>query len=151
MANLKGSKKTWIPKTLTWYCLHVCLASKKLNRKWILDSGFFRHMTGDENQFISFEVKVGGIVTFGDNAKGKVIGIGKILISSSSCIENVLLVEGLKHNLLSISQLCDKNFNVSFKSSICSVACPITNDIIFNGYRNKNVYVIDLDNININK
>ena len=28
-------------------------------------------MIEDENQFISFEVKVGGIVTFGDNAKKK--------------------------------------------------------------------------------
>ena len=105
----------------------------------------------NEGQFISLKVKVGGMVTFGDNAKEKVIRIRKVPISSFSCIENVLLVDGLKHNLLSISQLCDKNFNVSFKSSICSVACSITNDIIFNGYRNENVYVVDLDNINISK
>ena len=129
----------------------MCLASKKLNQKWILDSGCSWHMTGDENQFISLEVKEGGIVTFGDNAKGKIIRIGKVHISSSSYIENVLLVEGLKHNLLSINQLCDKNFNVSFKSSICCVACPITNNFIFSGHRNGNVYVVDLDNININK
>ena len=108
-------------------------------------------MTEDEDQFISLEVKVGGMVIFGDNAKEKVIGISKVPISSSFYIENVLLVEGLKHNLLSISQLCDKNFNVSFKSSICNVAFSITNDIIFNGYRNGNVYVVDLDNININQ
>ena len=106
-------------------------------------------MAEDEKQFISLEVMVGGIVTFGDNAKGKIIEIGRVPISSSSYIENVLLVEGLKHNLLSISQLCDKKFNVSFKSSIYSVACIIMNDIIFNGYRNENVYVVDLDNINI--
>ena len=80
-------------------------------------------MIGDENKFISFEVKVGGIMTFGDNAKGKIVGIGKVPISSFSCIENVLLVEGLKLNLLSISQLYDKNFNVSFKSSIYYVVC----------------------------
>ena len=91
------------------------------------------------------------MVTFGDNAKDKIIEIDKVPISSSSCIDNVLRVEGLKHNLLSISQLCDKNFNVSFKSSICSVACPIIDDIIFNGYRNENVYVVDLDNINISQ
>ena len=47
--------------------------------------------------------------------------------------------------------MCDKKINVTFKSSICSVACPITNDIIFNEYRNKNIYVVDLDNINISK
>ena len=129
----------------------MCLASKKLNQKWILDSGCSRHLIEDENKFFSLEVKVGGIVTFGDNINDKVIRIDKIPISSSSCIENVLLVEGLKYNLLCISQLCDKNFNISFKSSICNVAYSITNDIIFNGYRNKNVYVVDLDNINISQ
>ena len=108
-------------------------------------------MTEDEKQFISLEVKEGGIVTFGDNAIGKIVRIRKVPISSFSCIENVLLVQGLKHNLLNISQLCDKNFNVSFKSSVCCVVCLITNNIIFNGHRNGNVYIVDLDNINISK
>ena len=106
-------------------------------------------MTGDEDQFISLEVKEGGMATFGDNAKDKILGIGKVPITSS-CIENVLFVEGLNHNLLSISRLCD-NFNVSFKSSICCVACSITNDIIFSEHRNENMYVVDLDNIDISK
>jgi len=30
-------------------------------------------------------------------------------------IQDVLLVEGLKHNLLSISQLCDKGLEVTFE------------------------------------
>ena len=60
-------------------------------------------MTSDESQFITLEVKNGGMVTFGDNDKGKIIGIGNIDITPSTCIENVLLVDGLKHNLLSIS------------------------------------------------
>jgi len=29
-------------------------------------------------------------------------------------IKNVLYVDGLKHNLLSISQLCDKGFKIEF-------------------------------------
>ena len=86
------------------------------------------------------------MVIFGDNAKEKVIEIGKVPISSSSCIDNVLLIEGLKYNLLSISQMCNKKFNVSFKSSICYITCLITNNIIFSGHRNKNVHVVDLDN-----
>ena len=47
--------------------------------------------------------KDGGYVTFGDNKKGKIIGIRNIDKTKSSNIENVLLVDGLKHNLLSIS------------------------------------------------
>ena len=108
-------------------------------------------MTGDEDQFISLEVKEGGMVMFGDNVKGKIVKIDKVSISSFSCIKNVLLVDGLKHNLLSISQLCDKNFIVFFKSFICYVVCQITNNIIFSGQRNRNVYAVNLDNIDINK
>jgi len=60
--------------------------------------------------------KKSGHVTYGDNNKGKIIGVGKIGTSSSTPIQNVLLVEGLKHSLLSVSQLCDRGYNVSFDS-----------------------------------
>jgi len=60
-------------------------------------------MTGDKDQFITLEMKEGGMVTFGDNGKGKIIKISEIKITSCTFIENVLLVDKLKHNLLSIS------------------------------------------------
>jgi len=50
-------------------------------------------------------------VTFGNNDNGKGT-IGKL---NSAKIENVQYVEGLKHNLLSISKLCDSGFEVVFK------------------------------------
>ena len=71
-------------------------------------------MTGDVGQFTSFEIIDGGSVTFGDNGKGKIIGTGKINIIPSSFIENIFFVDGLKYNLLSISQFCDKDFKVVF-------------------------------------
>ena len=71
-------------------------------------------MIGDESQFITLEAKNGGMVTFGDNGKRKIIGIDNIDITSSTCIENIFLVDGLKNNLLSISQLCDKSYKVVF-------------------------------------
>ena len=43
-----------------------------------------------------------GWVTFGGDQKGRIVGIGKIGKHPFPTIENVLLVEGLKHNLLSI-------------------------------------------------
>ena len=61
-----------------------------------------------------FQKKNGGYVTFGDNAKERIIGQGNIGNDTSSLIVNVLLVDGLKHNPLSISQLCDKGFKVIF-------------------------------------
>ena len=69
-------------------------------------------MTGDVAKFAKVEPKNGGYVTFGDNSKGKIIGVGNV--GSNPCIEDVLLVKGLKHNLISISQLCDKGYKVIF-------------------------------------
>ena len=43
-----------------------------------------------------------------------IIDIGNIKIGSSTLIKNMVLVDGLKHNLLSISQLCDRDFKVVF-------------------------------------
>ena len=67
--------------------------------KWFLDSGCLRHRTGDESKFAFLTKKNGGYVIFGDNEKGKIIGQGNIGNDTSSLIESVLLVDGLKHNL----------------------------------------------------
>ena len=72
-------------------------------------------MTGDKNLFMDLKPKIGRDITFGDNSKGQIERIGTIGNKSSIFIENVLLVNGLKHNLLSISQLCDKGFKVVFE------------------------------------
>ena len=42
-------------------------------------------------------------ITFGDNGKGKVKELGKIVISNDLSISNVLLVESLNFNLLSVA------------------------------------------------
>ena len=52
------------------------------------------------------------IFIFGDNGKGKVKWLGKIAISNDLSIFNVLLVESLNFNLLSVAQLCDFWFQV---------------------------------------
>ena len=62
-------------------------------------------MKWDINNFATLSRYVeGGTVTFGDDSKGTIIGIGNIKVGASPLIENVVLVDGLKHNLLSISQ-----------------------------------------------
>nr|KYP35464.1 hypothetical protein KK1_043494 [Cajanus cajan] len=74
-------------------------------------------MTGDPSKFSSQKLKNEGFVTYGDNNKGKILGHGNIDNSSLTLIENVLLVEGMKHNLLSISQLSDKGFKIEFDNT----------------------------------
>ena len=103
-------------------------------------------MTGDYSKLSSFtSLKDGGSVTFGDNGKGKILGFGNIGTVSTTLIENVLLVDGLKHNLLSISQLCDKGYVIEFDASKCRIIDNASHDILFMGHRNQNVYMIDIE------
>ena len=63
-------------------------------------------MTGDATMFNSINTNGNDSydsITFGDNGKGKVKGLGKIAISNDMSISNVLLVESLNFNLLSMA------------------------------------------------
>ncbi len=124
-----------------------CLAADKVEKRWYLDSGCSRHITGNVEQFITLESKKDGVVTYGDNGKGFIIGKGKIYITPSTFIENVLLVNGLKHNLLSISQFCDKGLKVTFEASICIITNPKDNSIVLMGHRHGNIYMVDLHDL----
>ena len=90
-------------------------------------------MTGDKSKFLSLETYDGGTVTFGDNMKGEIIAKGKVGRSSSHAIDNVFLVENLKHNLLSISQFCDKGNSVNFTSDKCIISRSDTGDTVLEG------------------
>ena len=104
-------------------------------------------MTGDKEQFNKLGAKDGGYVTFGDNAKGKIIGIGEISNPQSLSIHHVLFVDGLKHNLLSISQLCDMRNKITFYPKNYFISSLDDDKVIFSGERVENVYVIDLNKI----
>ena len=54
------------------------------------------------------------IIVFGDNSKGEVIGLGKIVLTHNNSINDVYCVEKLGYNLLSVSQLCLMGYNCLF-------------------------------------
>ena len=67
-------------------------------------------MTDDARMFNSINTNDSNgydTITFGDNGKDKVKELGKIVISNDMSISNMLLVESLNFNLLSMAQLCD--------------------------------------------
>jgi hypothetical protein len=68
------------------------------------------HQSYDQKKriFISFEKNdtTNDIITFGDNSQGKVIGHGRIAITTEHSISKVL-IESLDYNLLFVSQLCE--------------------------------------------
>jgi len=104
-------------------------------------------MTGDASKFTNLKMKQEGFVTYGDNNKGKILGKGDVGSHDSIIIKDVLLVEGLKHNLLSISLLCDKGYEVNFKPDLRLISSPITNQTLLIGKRVNNIYMFDICNI----
>ncbi|CAN1248659.1 hypothetical protein LINPERPRIM_LOCUS6827 [Linum perenne] len=62
-----------------------------------------------------------GSVSLGDNSTCDIIGIGNIGVKDKVFLIKVMLAKGLKHNLVSISQLCGKVNKVVFEGSICHI------------------------------
>ena len=98
---------------LSHACLFVHTALKVFNScLWYLDSGCSRHMTSDKSLFKSLKERKDGYVMFGDGSHSQVLGIGMIDILGLPLLTDVLYIKGLKANLLSITQICDKSFLV---------------------------------------
>jgi len=66
---------------------------------------------------------------------------------STTTTKDVMLVDGLKHNLLSISQFCDNGFTITFNTRCCVIEHNDDKDVMFKGLRFNNVYVLDLDDV----
>jgi hypothetical protein len=73
-------------------------------------------------------------VTFGDDKKGKVLGTGVIKVNDCFTLNNVSLLDRLRYNLLSVSQLSDADLSVLFRKSdslvldssskrVCDISC----------------------------
>jgi hypothetical protein len=71
-------------------------------------------MTGDRDKFLTLQKERDGSVSFGNDDSSKIIGKGTVRIGNKNeKVENVLLVEDMKHNLLSVSQMCDQGHKVT--------------------------------------
>ena len=113
----------------------------------MLDSGCTNHMTGESSMFKSIDMNDNGgfdSITFGNNKKGKVEGLGKIAISNDKSLSNVLLVESLDFNLLSVAQLCDLGYKCIFDKNHVEVV-SLESNVIFKGFRNGSLYLVDFN------
>jgi len=114
------------------------------NQFWFVDSGCSRHMTGEKSYFLSLAATQGGSVAFDNGKSGIMVGIGKIGESPSHFIDGVYLVDGLKHNMLSVSQLCDKYNLVVFSSKQCLVINVNIGDVVLRGKQHKKMYKVSI-------
>jgi hypothetical protein len=90
-----------------------------LEDMWLMEFGCSRHMTGNKKWFSNLTLlSHKEYVTFGDDKKGKVLGADVIKVNDCFTLNDVALVDRLRYNLLSISQLCDADLSVLFASLI---------------------------------
>ncbi|GJT76652.1 hypothetical protein Tco_1043377 [Tanacetum coccineum] len=80
---------------------------------WYLDSGCSRHMTGFKSYLHKYVDQPGPKVVFGDDSTCITKGYGSIKCNGIVHTK-VAFVNGLKYNLISISQLCDAKYIVQF-------------------------------------
>ena len=104
------------------------------------------HMIGEKSNFLSLAATQGGSVAFSNGKLGSIVGIGKMGESLSHSIEDVYLVDGLKHNLLSVFQLCDKD-NLVFTPNRYLVVNMDTGDVVLREKRHKNVYSVCISSL----
>ena len=103
-------------------------------------------MIGNQSKFVNFSKKDGGLVTFGDNMrKGKITSKDTIGNDTCTLVENFLLVDGLQHDLPSISQLYDKGFKVVFDKNNYIIENASDKKVLFVRNRDDNMYTIDLN------
>jgi hypothetical protein len=89
-----------------------------LEDAWLMDSGCSQHMSGNKKWFSSLtSLSHKEYATFGDTKKGKVLGTGVIKVNDCFTLNDVALVDMLRYNLLSVSQLCDTDLSVCFRKS----------------------------------
>ena len=112
---------------------------------WYLDSGSSRHLTGDCSLFKVFESKKGSNVTFSDGSKSHIKGKGIISLPRLPNVANVLYVEGLRVNLLSISLIWDQDSMVLFSKGKCLVLNESRKKLISGVHTLDNSYGLVLD------
>ena len=100
-------------------------------------------MTGDRALLSNVVEKAGPVVTFGDNIKGFTQVYGS-LQDGNVIIDQVSVVQGLQHNLLSISQFCDKGYGVLFDKERCQILHKKNGLLALQRVRKGNLFIADL-------
>lgn len=114
---------------------------------WYLDSGASKHVTFQRERFTSYATIKASKIYLGDNFTCDAIGKGTVEV----CLKNdngdlckytlvdVLHVPGLAKNLLSVSQITDKGFDLEFRKS-GAVIKDANGKVIARGIRKNNLY-----------
>nr|GEW75628.1 retrovirus-related Pol polyprotein from transposon TNT 1-94 [Tanacetum cinerariifolium] len=140
--KLVASKETNCPNEKTvskfncvsWQVVQICL--------WCVDSGCFKHMTGNIKFLINFMWKFLGTVRFGNDHIAAILGYGDLKWGNIT-ITRVYFIKGLGHNLFSVGQFCDADLEVAFRRNTCFIRDLDGVDLL-KGNRSINLNTINL-------
>ena len=128
--------------------MQAALKVQTKKSSWILDSRCTSYMIEDKTKLSNMNNFNGGSIKFGNNDDDKIVEKGYVSLNGGKILcDNVLYVDGLKHNLLSVSQLCKDGHKVIFLEKGCVIRSIETGKQI--GKEKKifnNLYVLDEHN-----
>ncbi|GJX48780.1 retrovirus-related pol polyprotein from transposon TNT 1-94 [Tanacetum coccineum] len=116
---------------------------------WYLDSGCSRSVTGVKSYMHKDVEQPGPKIVFGDNSSCITKGYG-----SKNCggivFSKVAFVNGLKYNLINISQLCDAKYIIQFDDKQ-GIIFNANKEIVLIAPRRNDVYVLDMSSLTPNR
>jgi hypothetical protein len=83
-------------------------------------------------------------MTFGNDEPGKIKGKGmESLSNAKGHAQDVLLIDGLKHNLISVSQMCDRGCELVVASKDCKIKSVNSGQVVAKSIRTYNNFDIE--------
>src|SRR3954452_14227073 len=95
-------------------------------------SSIFKYLKPNDDQIT---------VTYADKSKSKVMGFGKVVVAHDITLVNVMLVETLGYNLLSVRALGNMGFAVFIDDNIVVLMWSKSLKVSFVGYVENDLYV----------
>ena len=122
--------------------VQTTLKAQKGAKVWILDSGCSSYMSGDKSLFSELVSYDGGTMKFENNENAAIVEKGNVS-AGAGIIQNVLYAKGLRHSLLSVSQICDMSHTVMFKKDGVEIRETCKGKLVVGGSRTlRNLYTL---------
>ncbi|KAM0973674.1 hypothetical protein ACFX2C_016966 [Malus domestica] len=121
-----------VPSTTTMFYVSNEVDKKTIEDVWYVDSGCSNHMTGKEDILIDIDRSITAKVEMGTGQLVDVIGKGSLVVNTKMgrrYIHEVMLVSGLKENLLSVGQMMEHGYFLIFGDNKAEIYddCSLSN------------------------
>src|SRR4051812_6186956 len=101
-------------------------------------------MTGSKEIITEMRPNLDNItVSYGDKSKSQVLGLGKVVVAHDITLVDVMLVETLGYNLLSVRALGKMGFAVFIDNDIVVLMWSKFLKVAFVGYAENDLYVVE--------